>query len=234
LMKVMTGSFGTLGVVTEVTFKVRPIPENYRLAVAAFPDAEAAFAAASNLHDQVPLIHLEVTSRAASAAIGASVRFLVLAGFGGIQSELHYLGQRIAKALGSDIELLEGHHALELYSALRDLSFGDGAITARIGVMQNQLARCARESSAEFVAHVGSGIAELWSQVADPHLVAQWRELAHSAHGHLRVVSAPASIREQLEFFDHPNPGAFKLMQRLKRTFDPVGIFNPGCFVGGL
>ncbi len=97
LMKVMTGSFGTLGIVTEVTFKVRPIPENYRLAVAAFPDAEAAFAAASNLHDQVPLIHLEVTSRAASAAIGASVRFLVLAGFAGIHSELNYLSGRIAK-----------------------------------------------------------------------------------------------------------------------------------------
>jgi glycolate oxidase FAD binding subunit len=234
LMKVLTGSFGTLGIVTEATFKVRPIPENYRLAVAAFPDADAAFDAASNLHDQVPLIHLEVASRAASAAIGASVRFLVLAGFGGIHSELNYQSERIAKALCPDVELLEGQHALELYSALRDLSLGNNAIAARIAVLPDQLARCARESSAEFVAHVGSGIAELWSQGGDPHLIAQWRELAHSASGHLRVVSAPASIREQLEFFDHPNPGAFKLMQRLKSTFDPAGTFNPGCFVGGL
>lgn len=234
LMKVMTGSFGTLGIVTEATFKVRPIPENYTLAVAAFPDADAAFAAASNLHEQASLIHLEVTSRAASAAIGTSVRFLVLAGFGGIRSELNYLSERVAKALGPDVELLEGQPAVQLYSALRDLSFGEGAIAARIAVMPNQLARCARESSREFVAHVGSGIAELWSQAADPHLVAQWRELAHSARGHLRVVSAPASIREQIEFFDRPNPGALKLMRRLKNTFDPAGVFNAGCFVGGV
>ncbi len=234
LMKVLTGSFGTLGLVTEATFKVRPIPENYTLAVAAFPDADAAFAAASKLYDQVPLIHLEVTSRAASAAIGASVRFLALAGFAGIRSELNYLSERIAAALGPDVELLEGQHASELYSALRDLSFGDLALAARIAVLPDQLARCASESSAEFVAHVGSGIAELWSQATDPHLVAQWRELAHSASGHLRIVSAPVSIREQIAFFDHPNPGAFKLMQRLKSTFDPAGIFNPGCFVGGL
>jgi glycolate oxidase FAD binding subunit len=234
LMKVMTGSFGTLGIATEATFKVRPIPENYTLAVAAFPDADAAFTAASKLYDQVPLIHLEVASRAASAAIGASVRFLVVAGFGGIRSELNYLGERIANALGPDLELLSGDHALELYSALRDLSFGDSAFAVRMAVLPNELARCARESSAEFVAHVGSGIAELWSKVADPHLIAQWRELAHSARGHLQVVSAPASIRPQIEFFDHPNPGAFKLMQRLKRTFDPANIFNPECFVGAL
>jgi glycolate oxidase FAD binding subunit len=234
LMKVLTGSFGTLGIVTEATFKVRPLPENYTFAVAAFPDADAAFSAAAKLHDQVPLIHLEVTSRAASAAIGASVRFLVLAGFAGIRSELNYLSGRIAKALGPEVELLEGQPGLQLYSSLRDLSFGDSAIAARIAVLPEQLSRCARESSAEFVAHVGSGIAELWSQAADPHLIGRWRELAHSAGGHLRVVSAPVSIREQIEFFDRPNPGAYKLMQRLKNTFDPAGIFNPGCFMGSL
>jgi FAD/FMN-containing dehydrogenase len=34
--------------------------------------------------------------------------------------------------------------------------------------------------------------------------------------------------------FDDPPPIAFKLMRRLKASFDPMGIFNPGCFVGGL
>ena len=233
LMKVLTGSFGTLGIVTEATFKVRPIPENYTLAIAAFPDAHAAFAAASALHDTVPLIHLEVASRAISAALGASVRFIVLAGFAGIPSELEYQSHRIANVLPG-LEMLDGERALELYSSLRDIGFGDEAITARMAVLPNELARCAHESSAEFVAHIGSGIAELSAHSPDPGVVTRWRAIAHSARGHLRVVSAPASIRSQIELFDRPNPGAFKLMQRLKSTFDPAGVFNPGCFVGAL
>jgi glycolate oxidase FAD binding subunit len=234
LMKVLTGSFGTIGIVTEATFKVRPIPENYTLAVATFSDADAAFTAASALHNQVPLIHLEVMSQGASSAFGASAQFLVLAGFCGIRSELAPQSDGIARLLGSTVEMLDGDRALELYSSLRDLGFSDDVVAARMAVLPSELARCARESSAEFVAHVGSGIAELWMPATDPRIAARARALAHSARGHLRVVSAPASIRSQIEFFDAPNPGAFKLMRRLKTTFDPAGIFNPGCFVGAL
>ena len=34
--------------------------------------------------------------------------------------------------------------------------------------------------------------------------------------------------------FDSPGEGALKLMRRLKASFDPAGIFNPGRFVGGI
>ncbi len=233
LMKVLTGSFGTLGIVTEATFKVRPIPENYTVAIATFDDADGAFTAASRLHDQIPLIHLEVTSPGASATISGSEQFAVLAGFAGIRSELEYQRDRIANVLGASIDLIDGDRAIARYTSLRDLDFSD-CINARMAVLPNELARCAGEAAAEFVAHVGSGIAELWMPGDDPRIAAQARAAAHSALGHLRVISAPASIRSQIEFFDHPNPGALKLMQKLKATFDPAGVFNPACFVGAL
>ena len=49
-----------------------------------------------------------------------------------------------------------------------------------------------------------------------------------------RVLAAAPAIRDSLEFFDTPNDGALALMRRLKAAFDPAGIFNPGCFVGGI
>ncbi|MGC2275738.1 MAG: FAD-linked oxidase C-terminal domain-containing protein, partial [Candidatus Binatus sp.] len=76
---------------------------------------------------------------------------------------------------------------------------------------------------------VGESSAETASQT-----VARWREAAHSARGNLRVLAAAPPVRDSLEFFDTPNVGALALMRRLKAAFDPGGIFNPGCFVGGI
>jgi glycolate oxidase FAD binding subunit len=233
LMKVMSGSFGTLGIVTEAVFKVRPIPENYSIARTCFADLDAAFTAAMALHDKLPLIHLEVLSRRASVAMGQGDCFVVLAGFGGIQSELKHQRDLIAQLLGST-EVIDGDRARDLYVALRDFDFSDSSIAARIAVLPAELSRCTRESSADFIAHIGSGIAKLWTETVDAAVTARWRAIANSARGHLRVLSAPPSIRLQIELFDRPNPGAFKLMQRLKSTFDPANIFNPGSFVGGL
>ena len=48
------------------------------------------------------------------------------------------------------------------------------------------------------------------------------------------LYAADRSLRGSVEFFDTPNDGALKLMRRLKAAFDPAGVFNPGCFVGGI
>src|SRR6202035_3626289 len=62
LMKVMTGSFGTLGIITETVFKVRPLPENYSLAITSFDDVADALAAARRAEEAATLSHLEVLS----------------------------------------------------------------------------------------------------------------------------------------------------------------------------
>jgi glycolate oxidase FAD binding subunit len=232
LMKVMIGSFGTLGIVTEATFKVRPIPENYSLALAGFDDARDAFAAASNLNDRLPLVHLEIASAAVAGALGRSDRFLMLAGFAGIRSELDYQRSLIADAVAARAEFCDGDRADAVYRALRDFDFPQDALAARVAVLPGELSRCLSAAPSEFVAHTGTGVAEVWS--VDAAMLPRLREAAHSVRGHVRVLSAPAPTRGTIDFFDQPDPGALKLMKRMKAAFDPAGIFNPGCFVGGI
>jgi len=238
LMKVMTGSFGTLGIVVEAAFKVRPIPENYSLAVRRFRRDTEAFEAAATLNEALAMVHLEVLSPGPSAALGYDYDWVVMAGFAGNRAELDYQRAKIVEVLGSEADMLEGACAESSFASLRDMDFPADGLVAQIAVKPAELARCARECSGEYRAHAGSGVAQVWfeeiGEGTAEQTVTRWREMARRAGGSLRVLRAPETMRAEIEFFDRPSDGAFSLMKRLKQTFDPANIFNPGCFVGGL
>jgi glycolate dehydrogenase FAD-binding subunit len=236
LMKVMTGSFGTLGIVTEATFKVRPVPANHSLALGVFASRAEAFAGAQKLHSSIPLVHLEVLSPGAAAALGHPESYAVVAGFAGIRPEVDHQRARILQEL-AQVAIFEGEAAADPYRCLRDIQFPPDAVVAQLAVAPAELASCLGRCAVEFRAHGASGVADLWTERgarASVEAVARWREAAHLARGSLRVIQAPPAIRPLVDFFDLPAAGALALMKRLKSAFDPAGIFNPGCFVGGL
>ena len=241
LMKLMGGAFGTLGIVTEATFKVRPIPSDYCLAVVPYARAADTFAAACILNGSLPLSNLDILSPALATGFNSTSQFLLLAGFSGNPLEIGDQAERIRDLVGARGELLSADGALRSYELLRDIDFHSAPLAAQIAVPPASLARVleACGNDIEFRAHAGSGVAqiiladELSAEVA-AKTVARWREVARSARGSLRLIAAAPAIRDSLEFFDTPNAGALALMRRLKAAFDPAGIFNPGCFVGGI
>jgi glycolate oxidase FAD binding subunit len=239
LMKIMTGSFGTLGIITETTFKVRPIPENYSLAITAFDQASSAFEVAHAVDSAAQLIHLELLSPAVSAQFGMPGQFVMLAGFGGSRTETEHQRARITEALATGTEIVGGVEATSLYERLRDFEFSDFALAAQIAVLPVELARCLDACRAEYLAHPLSGVARIFlaagrEQEEIRRAVKQWRELAHGARGNLRILAARPELPADASMFDEPPEPALKLMRRLKATFDPHRIFNPACFVGGL
>jgi glycolate oxidase FAD binding subunit len=241
LMKLMGGSFGTLGILTEVTFKIRPVPPEYCLALIPYAHATDAFAAARILNDALPLSNLDILSPAFATRLNSTTQFLLMAGFSGSPLEIGYQAERIRDLIGARCEILDGESALSCYENLRDMDFYSIPLSAQIAVPPAFLARvletCGDEI--EFRAHAGSGVAQLipaaeLSAEGAAQTVARWRGAAHSVRGNLRLLAAAPAIRESLEFFDTPNDSALALMRRLKAAFDPAGIFNPGCFVGGI
>ncbi len=239
LMKVLAGSFGTLGIITEVCFKVRPLAQLYFLATEPHDSIADAFAAAAILNDALPLSHLEATSAKVSGAFGHPGKFLVVAGLAGNEPERDFQKERISKILVRGVEFFDADRAIEVYQTLRDCEFPDSAVVAELAVLPAALARCLGECGAEFRAHAGCGVAQiaaggLSGAEQARRLVARWRGIARSARGHLRVIATAPGLRDGLSCFDDPAPGALRLMRRLKAAFDPAGVFNPGCFVGGL
>jgi FAD/FMN-containing dehydrogenase len=135
--------------------------------------------------------------------------------------------------------MARGEAALALYQQLRDAELPSASMSARIAVLPAELPAALAACDAEFIAHAGSGLAELYTareldRSAASQTITVWRDAARRARGNLRVVAAAPEIRGTLEFFDRPSDGAAGLMRRLKLAFDPESIFNPGCFTQGI
>jgi glycolate oxidase FAD binding subunit len=238
LMKVMGGSFGTLGIIVETTFKVRPLLEHYSVAIAPYDRIGDAFAAARALNDALPLAHLEVLSPALAGEFQRAGRFLLIAGFYGNRRELDYQIGKLTAIAATEVDFLASDAAEAAYVRLRDLDLPEAVLAARIAVLPAELGAALEACGVEFAAHAGSGVAEIFApQLAHDEAretLARWRTIAHGARGHVRVLAAAPELRDSIEFFDQPGDGALKLMRRMKAAFDPANIFNPGCFVGGI
>ncbi len=238
LMKVMGGSFGTLGIIVEATFKVLPIPEHRAAAFAGFRGAGDAFDAARRLNDALPLSYLEVLSPAAARMCGRDAAFVAVAGFSGSRGDLDEQWNSIRR-LAPAAQLLEASDADALYARIRDLDFSAAPIAALVAMPPAELAAALMESGAEFAAHAGCGVAKVFlagahDETGVAQAISRWRRRARVARGNLRIIRRDPSMRPWLESFDTPDDGALRLMKRLKAAFDPAGIFNPGCFVGGI
>lgn len=251
LHKVQVGAFGTLGILTEATFKLFPKPPAEISVWSAFNslnDACAAVPAIWNLN--TPPLAIELLDGATMKFIepDAQGAYFVIARFGGSPATMaaarDFCGQAAEQNNASATE--SAGDTIRLWRALANLpatlreKFPD-ALHLRISIPPQAL-RQALQLVADFpvAPHIFShaAIASVYLSFADQYaspesFITKLRAQLHELHGHLIIESAPAPLKQTLGAWDEPG-ASFKLMQALKRKFDPNNILNPGRFVGGI
>ncbi len=239
LSKAMAGSWGTLAVVTDLTFKVLPAAETeVTLAIRDLSDENAAAAmslALGSSADVSGAAHLPygVAPRLGDAALSSDPATLLrLEGFAASVADRAARLRDLLRGAG-EIELIEADASRRLWRGVRDcLPLADGTERPvwRVSVAPSEGWRVVdafrRLAGADVFYDWGGGL--VWLRMeAEPEADAL-RALVARVGGHARLERASPAVRAAVPAF-HSQPGPLAaLSQRLKDQFDPNGILNPG------
>jgi glycolate oxidase FAD binding subunit len=241
LCKLLTGSFGTLAVLAEVTFKVLPRAETSRTLLATGPDEPALLAllrdATGSPCEISGAAYLPPLAAGRSEvgfvnAAGCRLAAVRLEGFG--PSVAYRVGEltRLLARPGVDFAELDHAGTLTLWREIRDVKLltPDRPLW-RLSLpptAASELAAWTGELTRERLFDWAGGLVWLavrpeWAGKAEVI-----RAALEGRGGHATLVRAPAALRAEIDPFE-PQPAPLRaLSERVKRSFDPHGILNPG------
>jgi glycolate oxidase FAD binding subunit len=231
LAKLFTGSFGTLGLITQVAVRLHPLPRRRVSAVGSGDDPDALQQAAINLaHSHLELESLDIQWQDASGTVVARC-----AGAAPDAGALEASRLMSKEGLLAEVEQDDER----VWNTSRGNNRNDGATVVRVSALPSELARVIRvvmRLEGSVVARAGLGLSWIRIPEAEPDGVA-------SAVGDLRftlapfpcvILDAPAAVRDRVDVWGVLEGPDVELMRRVKARFDPTGTCNPGVFLGGI
>jgi len=227
LAKLMAGSWGRLAAMTELSLKVLPRPREQATLAAEGLDAAAAQA-----------LMLRALGTSASVAAAAHLPAALNAGRALTLLRLEGIGPSVDARCAALVRQLAPGHALQrlleaeasaCWQAIGTAAPLDSPLLWRV-----QLPASAAASIAGWLEANGArwlidwGGALLWTDWSGDPLTL--RDHSAAAGGHAALVRAPAETRARIPA-QHPRaPGVAALEARIRRAFDPDGVFETGRF----
>ncbi len=239
LCRLFAGSWGSLGIVVELCFKVFPVPPESVLAVLGLRRADEVFGLGREVWRQVPYpaAILGVDAASARDLTGQDPgggALLVL--FSGVRADIEFQLERLRSAAGDRVDaftVVDGAELAGLWPRLCDhpnLVGRDLPVWVRISVPPAEIGAFAPDvAGRRFLADIAGGILNLYAEAGDPADLAELRRRTRAVGGTLALGRAPAELKRAFPAWD-PLP-APDLMGRVKRALDPDGILSPGRLI---
>lgn len=241
LNKLYVGSYGTLAVMTELTFKLRPLAErSATLMITSRYRGPLFLLARKILASELQPASVVLTRRLSPAGVQLPDDALLIRFIDSEAAVDHQL-RSVRESADPSYETthLNKTEADAVWSEVAD--FDPHAIRVRFSV---PLSAVPGEFEKAFLAHlecvacadIGAGIIRVAFDADERHVVAQIKKLranAAAAGGTLVIEKAPAEIRGEAEAWGDVGSTA-PLMRSLKEKFDPRSLLNPGKFVAGI
>ena len=260
LNKLYIGGFGTLGIITEVTLKLSPIPVRQAILTADFQniqdavDTGLAIVGSQTLPMFVNLFVNADPTRAETEAPTDEDKPMLVVGFGGDPETVAWQltqCQGIMEQNGAiGVTIVEDASLQHLQEAVQEFSAENKnteRVVAKLNLKRTDLTEFAAQiveanwtHDVQIMALLGSGVLYVTIPVASdtdyPSLanaLTQLRQTAMSTQGNLIIEVAPPELKRRIDVWGSVE-GTLSLMKQIKAKFDPTGLLNPGRFVSSI
>jgi glycolate oxidase FAD binding subunit len=250
LCKLMTGSRGTLGVISQVTLKVKPLAESLEAVWASCESFDEIDNIVANLlNSGTRPLALEVLTPLAAEFIVADSRTqypvdkpAIVVFYEGSSEEIFWQVARAREELSrfstDTLEEVGAEYAQLLLDTLREFpDGGDVPLTFQANLLPSAtlefLAKC-HAAGISAVAHAGNGIAtghfpEAFGSPESLHsILNDLAQFAHSRKGNLSLLQADAELRDVFDWWGITG-SSIPVMKKIKQQLDPDRLLNPNA-----
>ncbi|MCY3740041.1 MAG: FAD-binding oxidoreductase [Candidatus Poribacteria bacterium] len=257
LNKLYIGAFGTLGIITEVTLKLSPIPAHEAILTADFQDVQNAIDTGLNVVGSqiLPMfVNLSINLDIETGVATDGEKPTLVVGFGGdpetVAWQLAQCQGIMEQNSGLGVTITEGESRVSLQETIQEFPATDRDtenIIVKVNLKRTDIAEFAVQvmdaswaRDVQVMALLGSGILYLSIPVTSDtdfqelaNTLRQLRQSATVVRGNLIVETAPSELKEHIDVWG-PVGDTLGLMQQVKGRFDAGGLLNPGRFVSGI
>ena len=235
LMKLFTGAYGTLGIISQVTFRVYPIPESSGTVILTGKPEAISQAVRTLQSSELTPTQADLLSSKLVTNLDLGTEIGLITRFQNISESVQEQSKRllaIGEKLGLHGVIYSGNQETDLWQRLPKQIHShvtESTITCKIGVLPTASVEIINQIDIGLI-HISSGLGLV--RLEKEEQILPLRNLCQANSGFLSILSAPVELKERFDIWGYTGNG-LQVMRRIKEQFDPQNILNPGRFVGG-